>query len=664
MKIKYKIILLSALPAVIALVLGCNVLLAKKKDKDMAGYMADNIRMVSSVSSLVTELQRERGLSAIFLGRTDANSAALQDQRSKADALEGAFQTALKASHVNDANITAAMNEMTALRDLRQQVDARALERPAAVKRYTKLICSLLGLGRAAIKDKTSFDLGKQMSNLVVLNEVQESLGVLRATASGIFSADKPLSIEELKNLVQVYSGVTINIASPVLLLSPAGVDSLEALKTRSTWVEVNDAIGTIMSKSSAGQYGQDPQKFFATVTDVIDEIVRIGQGENQDIEKKISSIERDALIAIMLVLVIFIVAVIGIGILIMLIVKDIIRSLGLMEVALEEMAKGEGDLTRRIDIHSRDEMEAMAAAFNAFLINMEKMISDIKGSAAQIASATGEVSSGAGQISDGAQQQSAAFEELSSSVQANAENASAANKISKEVAIGAKKAEAALDNTVESMGSIEKGSKQMAEAVELITDIADQTNLLALNAAIEAARAGEHGKGFAVVADEVRQLAERSATSAKEIQALIKDNLKQVNNGVTVSKEAGEITKGIIDNIKKIADQIQSIANASQEQAAAMEENTSITESNAAAAEELAASADAMASQAESLRALVGQFKTSGFETDVPVRVLATVKTPAVVRNQSSFKKAVKSSAPSRSTLKNGDGEESLRIG
>ncbi len=664
MKIKYKIILLSALPAVIALVLGCNVLLAKKKDKDMAGYMADNIRMVSSVSSLVTELQRERGLSAIFLGRADSNNATLKQQRSKADALEGTFQIALKASHVNNINIKAATEELTALTDLRQQVDARALERPAAVKRYTKLIRSLLGLGRAAIKDKTSFGLGKQMSNLVVLNEVQESLGVLRATASGIFSADKPLSIEELKNLVQVYSGVTINISSPVLLLSPAGVDSLEALKTRSTWVGVNDAIGTIMAKSSAGQYGQDPKKFFAAVTDVIDEIVRIGQGENQDIEKKISSIERDALMSIMLVLVIFIVAVIGIGILIMLIVKDIIRSLGLMQVALEEMAKGEGDLTRRIDIHSRDEMEAMAAAFNAFLINMEKMISDIKGSAAQIASATGEVSSGAGQISDGAQQQSAAFEELSSSVQANAENASAANQISKEVAIGAKKAEAALDNTVESMGSIEKGSKQMAEAVELITDIADQTNLLALNAAIEAARAGEHGKGFAVVADEVRQLAERSATSAKEIQALIKDNLKQVNNGVTVSKEAGEITKGIIDNIKKIADQIQSIANASQEQAAAMEENTSITESNAAAAEELAASADAMATQAESLRELVGQFKTSGSETDVPVRVLPAVKTPVVVRNQNSFKKAVKSSAPSRSTLKKGDGEGSLRIG
>jgi len=235
-----------------------------------------------------------------------------------------------------------------------------------------------------------------------------------------------------------------------------------------------------------------------------------------------------------------------------------------------------------------------------------------VKGSVEQILSASSEVASGSQQIADGAQQQSASFEELSSSVQANAENVRNANGIAQDVVKKAQTAGQAMDNTVEAIGSIEKGSKQMADAVELITDIADQTNLLALNAAIEAARAGEHGKGFAVVADEVRLLAERSATSAKEIQNLIKDNLKQVENGVHISKEAGEQTKMIIDNIKKIADQLQQVANATQEQAAAMEQNTSITESNASAAEELAASAEEMTSQAESLRDIVAQFKTN----------------------------------------------------
>ena len=168
------------------------------------------------------------------------------------------------------------------------------------------------------------------------------------------------------------------------------------------------------------------------------------------------------------------------------------------------------------------------------------------------------------------------------------------------------------MDETVDSIQSIEKSSKQIADAVAIITDIADQTNLLALNAAIEAARAGEHGKGFAVVADEVRKLAERSATSAKEITDLIKVSIQQVDDGVTLSNGAGEALKKIVGDVTQVAEQLQSISTATQEQAATMEENTSIVESNASAAEELAASAEEMSSQAESLSQIVGTFIVS----------------------------------------------------
>lgn len=270
-----------------------------------------------------------------------------------------------------------------------------------------------------------------------------------------------------------------------------------------------------------------------------------------------------------------------------------------------------EGDLTNRLQTRRQDELGVMGRAMDTFSDKLSGVIAEIRASAEQLMMATGEVSSASQQIADGAQQQSASFEELSSSVQANAENVRNANQIAQNASVDAQKAGQAMESNVEAMTGIEKGSKQMAEAVELITDIADQTNLLALNAAIEAARAGEHGKGFAVVADEVRQLAERSATSAKEIQNLIKANLRQVENGVTISKEAGEMVRGITQGIKKIAEQLQSVANATQEQAAAMEQNTSITESNASSSEQLAASAEQMSAQAESLRNLVAQFRT-----------------------------------------------------
>ncbi len=326
----------------------------------------------------------------------------------------------------------------------------------------------------------------------------------------------------------------------------------------------------------------------------------------------------------------------------------------------MESMAGG--DLTQRLDMNRADEIGVMAKTMDTFSDKLSSMMGQISLNADQLLGATHEVSSSSQQIADGAQQQSASFEELSSSVQANAENARSANGIAQDASKEAQEAGQAMDNTVEAISGIEKGSKQMADAVELITDIADQTNLLALNAAIEAARAGEHGKGFAVVADEVRQLAERSSTSAKEIQNLIKDNLRQVENGVKISKEAGAKTKNISVSIKKIAEQLIAVANATQEQAAAMEENTSITESNASAAEQLASASEQMTSQAEGLRNLVAQFRTNSSG--------ASFHAAPAVEKRTSHSTPVKKTAPvvkksGRPIERSGSNkEEGLRIG
>ena len=331
--------------------------------------------------------------------------------------------------------------------------------------------------------------------------------------------------------------------------------------------------------------------------------------------------------------------------------IAAIVTPINETEKVLAELSSG--NLTVTLDGEFEGKYQKLQNHVNHLSTTLNSLIGDISAAVQATASASTQISSSAEEMAAGAQEQSSkvtevagAVEEMTKTILENTQNVTVASETALKSGKIADTGGMVVGNTVEGMNKIAKvvneaaaiikelgvSSNQIGEIIQVINDIADQTNLLALNAAIEAARAGEQGRGFAVVADEVRKLAERTGKATKEIAGMI--NLIQKNTesavsaiqagtnevemGKTLASEAGNSLKEIISGSKKVVDMVNQVAAASEEQSSAAEEISknieginSVSMETASGIQQIARSAEDLNRLTENLLNLISQFKT-----------------------------------------------------
>ncbi|GGU61303.1 methyl-accepting chemotaxis protein [Pseudomonas laurentiana] len=297
--------------------------------------------------------------------------------------------------------------------------------------------------------------------------------------------------------------------------------------------------------------------------------------------------------------------------------IRVLMEPLHVMGRAMHDIAEGEGDLTKRLRIHAQDEFGTLGQSFNRFVERIHESIREVSSATGQVNEvATRVVSASNASIQNADQQASrtnsvaAAINQLGAAAQEIAQNAALASQHSSDARNLAAEGQQVVDQTISVMnqlstkisdasGNIETlnaNTVNIGQILEVISGISQQTNLLALNAAIEAARAGEAGRGFAVVADEVRNLAHRTQDSAQQVQRIIEElqsgardavntmteSQSQSESSVGIANQAGERLGSVTQRISEIDGMNQSVATATEEQTAVVESiNVDITEIN-----------------------------------------------------------------------------------
>lgn len=607
--LKQKLLLL-LLPLVVTTIwLSYSSVYGKYQLKKQMWAVEQQVQLAQAVGGLINELQKERGLTSGFLvSKGKEFSADLEEQKKRTD-------LARQKLALLDYNEQRSQQ----LKTVREDVLNFRVSAAAGIKFYNESISTLLDVIGKSDRLVQNGGIARQLGAYYALLNLKEMMGSERAFMSGVFVLNRfqPGQLAALNALV---AGQAVWQHYFLMKATPEQAALFTQTSLSPNFTQALSLRNTALNQAESGDWQISPREWYEAQSQRIEALHDIEKSINRDIKYAARDNYKQASREEMVFLFICLTAFLTSALVAWLVIRTINSQLRSAINIIENM---DGDLTQRLAVRGTDEISLLNKFYNHSIENIQSMVLEIKNNAAVVRQVSSEIASGNDELAKRTEEQAASLtetaasiEQISTAIEQNSDNARRVETLARNMVDHVESASKSVGEANLSMQEIRTFSEQIAGIVSSINNISSQTNLLALNAAVEAARAGDLGKGFTVVAAEVRNLSRLCANEADMIQKLIAQNINKIEEGAERVLSSEQILRSVVGNAEQMKQFIDDIANASAEQSSgiaqihlALNQMGQVTDQNVSMVAEAATSSHRLHDQSEAMSSLVDKF-------------------------------------------------------